>query len=57
MDKGDNGICLVQTRRHKIPLKDFNDEVRSVLDVDHFLCNATVVLDIKVCDSATGFKF
>ena len=48
MDAPVNDICLVQTRRHKIPLKDFNEEIRSILDVDHFLCNATVVLNITV---------
>ena len=48
MADNEKEICLVQTRRHKIPLKHFDDEVRSSLDIEHFLINSNVVLDIQV---------
>lgn len=48
--------CLVRTQRFKVPLKEFDDEVRSTLDVDHFLCNATLALDLEVKNGENIFE-
>ena len=43
-----NEKSLKRTQNHSVPLKVFDDEVRSTLDVDHYLCNASLVLDLEV---------
>uniref|UniRef100_A0A1I8HR39 Magnesium transporter n=1 Tax=Macrostomum lignano TaxID=282301 RepID=A0A1I8HR39_9PLAT len=39
--------CLVVSRLEKIPLKDFSSEIRANLDIERFLKEATLLLDLE----------
>uniref|UniRef100_A0A1I8HGT6 UDENN domain-containing protein n=2 Tax=Macrostomum lignano TaxID=282301 RepID=A0A1I8HGT6_9PLAT len=39
--------CLIISRMEKIPLKDFSSEVRANLDIERFLKEATLLLDVE----------
>lgn len=44
----DNEKSLIRTQNHTLSLKPFDDEIRSTLDIDHYLCKASLVLDLEV---------
>ena len=41
------GVSLIYIRLEKVPMKDFAAEIRAHLDVEHFLNQAQLMLDIQ----------
>nr|AKN21410.1 slc4a-4 [Schmidtea mediterranea] len=52
-ENGEGLPCLVLARLEKIPIKDFSSEVRATLDVEKFLKEVVLILDMEANDVDT----
>ncbi|OWF45125.1 sodium bicarbonate transporter-like protein 11 isoform X2 [Mizuhopecten yessoensis] len=46
-DGDENGLTLMYSRHEKLPLKDFSLEIRAAMDIQRFLNNTVLLLDLN----------
>jgi sodium borate transporter 11 len=43
----ESSITLMYSKHEKIPMKDFGNEIRATMDIDHLLNKAVLLLDLQ----------